>query len=321
MTQNEIVQHVHHRRLMMHPRNMRRIYPTDQVARMAASIRERGVIQPLVAINGTDGQLQIVAGNLRLAAIRSMGPDAPQVPVIVRPRSSADQLLDMAAENAIRFSPDPVSEGLHYLALLDEPGMTVNRISTMTGISFPSIKNRLSWAEIEPEIQELAIAGKLAKGAAEPLLSLPAGELRIQAAERFARNRISLKTIKAACTRIRRKLANQAADPGPAAEPHPDGPAMDRSGAKPGKRHDPILSHAAVRSAAARACSTCPNQDDLGIPEPAWTILSHGARCACENCGLQTVRSFCNNCPLVYALRHTYREIVRRQGDVPHERF
>lgn len=334
--------------LNVHPRNMRRVYPAADVEQMANSIRERGIIQPLICMRLDDGRVYVVAGNLRLSAARSLNDEKLLVPVIVRERSDAEQLLDMAAENAIRFDPDVVSEGLHYRAILEQDGMTQTRLARLTGVSAPRIVNRLRWAEVEPEIQGMAMRGELPKLAIDDLLRLPAGEVRMEAARRFVRIKPSLRTVRSSCTHILNEMARKD-KPGRAVY-DPNGPALalaipsaDYNPADynpvdynpAGNGGAPVVSSGrgetppaatplppgVVRSAAARACELCPNRDTLGVPEPAWSILAHGARETCGGCWLRRTREFCNECPLVVALRHTYRQVVREEGGVPHEHF
>lgn len=333
--------------LNVHPRNMRRVYPAADVEQMAGSIRERGIIQPLICTRLDDGRVYVVAGNLRLSAARSLSDEKLLVPVIIRDRSDAEQLLDMAAENAIRFDPDVVSEGLHYRAILEQDGMTQTRLARLTGVSAARITNRLRWAKAEPEIQGMAMRGELPRLAIDDLLRLPAGEVRVEAARRFARTKPSLRTVRSSCTHILNEIAKRN-EPRPAYDPN--GPALalaipsadynpvdynpvdynpaGNGGAPavpPGRAKAPPavapLPPGVVRGAAARACELCPNRDTLGVPEPAWSILAHGARETCEGCGLGRLREYCYKCPLVVALRHTYRQMAREQGKVPHECF
>ena len=74
-TKEEVV-YLPHTMLRLHPRNMRRIYPQHKVERMAASIKARGVIEPLIGVR-VNGHVQIVVGNLRLTSARHLGDEAP----------------------------------------------------------------------------------------------------------------------------------------------------------------------------------------------------------------------------------------------------
>lgn len=319
MAQDEI-QYFPHADLTRHPHNMRQIYPEADVADMAQSIAERGIIQPLVAVRGDTGRIWIVAGNLRLTACQSLGDDAPLVPVIIRDLTEEQQLLDMAAENAVRFNPDPISEGKHYRRILERTGMNANKLHLMTGVGPATIANRLNWARLEPEIQMLGRAGRLPKTAADSLIQIPHTQDRIFLATRFARHRVTARGIRRGVQRHLERIGlAKAFDMN-----HPNGRAVALAEYMPPARsyhRAAVDTESPVRLAAAEACRLCPNRDDLGVPEPAWTILSHGAREACEACGLDYMREICNECPLVRALRHAYRDMARQEGKVPHQVF
>lgn len=302
-------------KLASHPRNMRRFYPAADVETMAQSIRTLGIIQPLVGCQGDNGRIWIVAGNLRLAALRHLGDDAPaSVPVIIRDRSAVQQLLEMAAENAVRFDPDPVSEGLHYQRILSQPGMNVNRLHMRTGIAPATINNRLAWAELEPDIQGMGMRGELPTGAADYLIKLPPGRTRVNLARRFVSQGVKLTTIK-------RVIERELAAPEMPVD-GPNGPAVALAQYKPAEATETKAEiESPLRRAAAAACAVCPTRDELGVPDPAWSILSHGAREACDGCPLRDIRDACTHCPLVIALRHAYRVMAREEGLVPHKVF
>ena len=319
--QDEVVQYLPHTELEIHPRNMRKIYPAQDVEQMAISIEARGILQPLTGVSGPNGKILTVVGNLRLTAARTLGKDAPLIPVIIRDREEENQLLDMAAENGIRFDPDVVSEGEHYKTLLAQPGMTLTRLSRETGLAVATIKNRLAWAELEPSTQQLGMEGKLPKLAAEHLLLIPAGELRVETARKLARTRARLKTVKATCRRVAAALERQ--ENTNLAFQDDDGPAVGLvAGKQPMPNNGVTATMKEMRAAAGAACSVCLVHDDLGVAEPAWAILIHGASETCDRCNLRQVRSYCNECPMTQFLRRVCREMVRQEkGGAPHERF
>jgi ParB family chromosome partitioning protein len=318
------IQYLPHTALARHPQNMRRTYPPDQVRQMAASIRECGILQPLIAVpisdNGAaqDEEMEaqpthhVVAGNLRLMAVRSLGADAPPVPVIIRDDLDADQqLLDMAIENAVRFDPDPISEGHHYRRILENPGMNVHKLHQQLGLSAPRIQNRLLWCQTEPEIQQLLLQKKIPLASVEQFLRLPAGQVRIETARRVARAGSSIRTITGIVTSVLNQLNKKSSTA--AAHRSKDGPAVGLAtfsleAIRERRKHTP-LSRGVLRAAAARACDDCPNHDSLGVPEPCWTVLSHGARETCQSCGLAAFRDVCTQCPLVICLREVYKSL------------
>jgi ParB family chromosome partitioning protein len=319
---------------------MRRHYPPDQVDQMAQSIKENGVLQPCLAVPVISANANynykywIVIGNLRLEGLRRLAEDAPLLPAIVKDDLVVDQqLLNMAIENAIRFDPDPISEGIHYQTILRQPDMNVNKLYQKTGVSPLRIQNRLLWAQLEPEIQQIVSQGQLPLGAVDHLIRLPAGQVRIETARRVARSRSSLRTIQSICSAVLNQLNRQTTSA--RSQRSPQGPALGHATAttNPQGKHDVDLTaiderkkHAPltrglIRAAARAACKECPNHDTLGVSEPCWTILSHGTKEICQSCGLAAFRDVCIQCPLTMCLRQVYREMARKDGKSPHETF
>jgi ParB/RepB/Spo0J family partition protein len=212
----EEVLYLPHTKLRRHPRNMRRIYPQHKVEEMAASYRsrmargERAVIEPLIGVR-RNGHILIVVGNLRLTAAYTMGEDAPLMPVIIREIDDEEQLLCMVTENKIREDPDPVSEGLHYRVLLQEPEMTVTRLARETGVATTTIQLRLRMLELEQEIQRLIVEEKLPRGGdtVDALLSIPDSSVRVETAEKLAARRARVTTIVSTCARVKAALEGQ----------------------------------------------------------------------------------------------------------------
>lgn len=154
--------------------------------------------------------------------------------------------------------------------------------------------------------------GQLPAGAADQLIRLPAGKKRVALARSFVSHHMGLRAMKGT---VNRELAPKPDVDGP------QGRAVALAQYQPAEAKEPIRSTSPLRLAAAEACTICPVRDDLGIPEPAWTILSHGARETCEGCGLRDTREACAHCPLVVCLRHAYRTMAREEGLVPHKVF
>ena len=132
--------------------------------------------------------LNLHAVDRYLTAARYLGDEAPLMPVIVRQKEETEQFLDMVAENLVRADVDPVSEGLHYRRLLQEPGMTRTRLSRETGVATATINDRLRLLDLEPEVRDLIAANRFPRGrpAVEALLSIPDSRTRVETAQALA---------------------------------------------------------------------------------------------------------------------------------------
>ncbi|MDY7076570.1 MAG: ParB/RepB/Spo0J family partition protein [Chloroflexota bacterium] len=299
-TTEEVVHHLPHTMLRIHPRNMRRFYPQHEVERMAASIEARGVIEPLIGVR-VNGHVQIVVGNLRLTSARYLGDEAPLMPVIIRQQEEAEQLLDMVAENLVRAAPDPVSEALHYWRLLQEPGMSRARLARETGVASATINDRLRLMELEPEIQDLIAAGRFPRGRepVEALLSIPDSRARVETARALAKRRADVRLIKATCTRVRGRLERRLKVQQAAREGREYVPALEgalEAGLPPEDRQP--IPWGLLRQAAAASCGACSAWEggypglakgdcsELAVPsvtEPGWGIFRKREGLAVDN--------------------------------------
>lgn len=192
--------------LNFHPDNMRRTYPPTDVARMADSIRARGgVEQALLVVPGDSaGHYTVVDGNLRLAATRTLGADAPRLKCEVRQFSPLEQRLIMLTTSTFHFQKNAVDEALAYRKILDETGWTVRRLSKATGITEASVHNRLILLQLDEPIRRLIADGSLSKDprVARALLQIPDPAQRIALAKRLVANRSRIEVIVESARRV-----------------------------------------------------------------------------------------------------------------------
>jgi len=198
--------------LKLHPQNIRLYYPSHDVAKMAGSIKKtNGVLHAMLVtpIPGQPTVYYVVDGNLRLAAARTLAGDCPPLKCEVVEASLADQLLAMVITSEFHFPKDPVSMGRHFQRLIQQEKLTIEAITEDTDVSRPTIEKYLKILELEDEIQQLIAAGRLSADlrVSRALLLLPAGETRIRAAERFARNDSNIRYIIQACRQIQERAA------------------------------------------------------------------------------------------------------------------
>jgi ParB/RepB/Spo0J family partition protein len=336
----EEVVYLPHTMLRLHPRNMRRIYPQHEVERMAASIKARGVIEPLIGVR-VNGHVQIVVGNLRLTSARHLGDEAPLMPVIIRQKGEAEQFLDMVAENLVRAAPDPISEALHYQRLLQEPGMSCARLARETGVATNTINDRLRLLDLEPEVQDLIAAGRFPRGRepVEALLSIPDARARVETAKALAKRRADVRLIKATCTRVRGRLerrlkVQQAARQGKEYVPALEG-ALEAG--LPPPDHQP-LPWGLVKQAATVTCEGCEaaqeqriaksepawslfrqrealavdNPSRAGVPMPRWDEMAQAVEGTCAACAVRDMETVCASCALIEFLRRVVRQVGKR---------
>jgi len=154
-------------------RQPRRAFDPDELAELAASIASLGVVQPVVvrpAAPEAGVPWELIAGERRLRAARLAGLAA--VPALVRPAGEAAALEIALAENVAREDLNAIEEALAYAALVDEFGLTHERIAELVGKSRPAVTNVLRLLDLPDEVRELVESGRLSEGHGRALLGL-----------------------------------------------------------------------------------------------------------------------------------------------------
>jgi ParB family chromosome partitioning protein len=159
-------------RLSPHPGNVRGGIAPDEAEEMALSILLMGVIQPLV-VTIYNGDFRVVDGHVRLAgAMRLLETnrwpqDRPQsLPVIVRDLTPGQQRAIMLSTNVVRYALNPVDEGLAYLRMVQEDGLSKSAVAERCGVSPARVESRLCIAGLAPPVMEMFRRGELPLGAA-----------------------------------------------------------------------------------------------------------------------------------------------------------
>lgn len=153
----------------------RKNFDKEKLEALSASIKEHGIIQPIV-VRKTESGYEIVAGERRWRAAKMA--KISEIPAIVRDYSPQALTEVAMIENLQREDLNPIEEALGYRALMDDYNMTQEQISERLGKSRSSIANSLRLLSLEPEFQEYVISGKISEGHARCLLSLSGYTLR-----------------------------------------------------------------------------------------------------------------------------------------------
>jgi ParB family chromosome partitioning protein len=154
-------------------RQPRRAFAADELAELAASIRSLGVVQPIVvrpAPDDAEAPWELIAGERRLRAARLAGVET--IPALVRPASEAASLEIALAENVAREDLNAIEEALAFAALVDEFGLTHERIGELVGKSRVAVTNVLRLLDLPDEVRELIERGELSEGHGRALLGL-----------------------------------------------------------------------------------------------------------------------------------------------------
>lgn len=153
------------------PRQPRTVFDDEAMAELVHSIREIGLLQPVVVRRSSGATpFELVAGERRWRACQAAGLET--MPVIVRPTTDDALLRDALLENLHRAQLNPLEEAAAYQQLLADFGGTQEELATRLGRSRPQIANTLRLLKLPPAVQRKVAAGVISAGHAKALLSL-----------------------------------------------------------------------------------------------------------------------------------------------------
>jgi ParB family chromosome partitioning protein len=148
-------------RISPNPHQPRRRMDETGLEELAASIREHGILQPVLVTETLDGY-QLVAGERRVRAARLAGLD--HIPALIRQLADRDQLEVALVENVQRADLDPIDEALAYRQLIDEFGLTQDHVAERVGKARSTVANTLRLLDLHPDVQAAIGDGRLTEG-------------------------------------------------------------------------------------------------------------------------------------------------------------
>ena len=152
------------------PRQPRSVFDEEALAELVFSIREIGLLQPIVVRRTGPGAYELIAGERRLRACREAGLTA--IPAIIRDTDDDAMLRDALLENLHRADLNALEEAAAYQQLLSDFGCTQDELARRIGRSRPQVSNTLRLLKLPPDVQRRVAAGVLSAGHARALLSL-----------------------------------------------------------------------------------------------------------------------------------------------------
>jgi ParB family chromosome partitioning protein len=153
-------------RIRRNPYQPRQRFDAAELDRLAASIRDHGVIQPILVTETLDGY-QLVAGERRVRAAELAGLE--RVPAVVRQLAARDQLELALVENVQREDLDPIETAHAYRQLIDEFGFTQEQLAERVSKARSTVANTLRLLELDPAVQEAVGSGRISEGHARAL--------------------------------------------------------------------------------------------------------------------------------------------------------
>ncbi len=186
------------------PLQPRKEFVAEQLTELMESIREHGIIQPLI-VRRVNGRLELIAGERRFRASRELG--LKEVPVIIREASDKDVLEMALIENLQREDLNPIEEALAYARLSKDFGMRQEDIAQRVGKNRATVANSMRLLDLVTSVQQLVSAGRLSTGHAKVILTLKEPERQERVADEIIKKGLTV--------RATEKLASSILNPPP----------------------------------------------------------------------------------------------------------
>ena len=155
--------------IQVNPDQPRARFDDESLEEMANSMKEVGILQPIVVTGGEDGYV-LIAGERRWRAAKRAGLSL--IPAVVRESTGQPTLVEALIENVQRQDLTPLEEAHAFQQLLENYGMTQEQVAVRVGKSRPTISNTLRLLQLPVEVQEMVDAGELSAGHARALVGL-----------------------------------------------------------------------------------------------------------------------------------------------------
>jgi len=204
------------------PRQPRANFNSEELDQLAVSIREHGVIQPLLITAGeTPGSYILIAGERRLLAAKSI--DMEQVPAIIR-EATDQELVELALiENVQREDLGPLETAEAYRQLYEDFGLSHEEIAARVGKSRTTITNSLRLFNLADEVKQALASGKISEGHARALLSLNSEKAQVAVLDAILKQTLNVRQTE----QLVRKLGGEKPETAPPTQPDPDVKALE----------------------------------------------------------------------------------------------
>ena len=211
------IAHISTQAITPNPRQPRSHINPDELAELAASIRENGIIQPLIVTQADNpGSYILIAGERRLLAARQAGLET--VPALVREATEQQRLELALIENVQRADLTPLESAEAFRQLADDFHLTHDEIALRVGKSRVAVTNTLRLLKLPESIQAGLAQGLITEGHARALLALPTPQAQVAAFQVVIKKELSVRQVE----ELVRKMSGQKPAPLPHPEPVPE---------------------------------------------------------------------------------------------------
>lgn len=179
-------------RISANPYQPRKMFNERSIDELARSVREHGIVQPLVVTRTADNRYRLIAGERRFRAAQKAGLQS--VPAVIKDLKHEGDALQIALiENIQREDLNPMEEANAYHQLHDEFGLTQEEISKRVGKERSTVANFLRLVKLPDSVKQRLASGQLSMGHARALLSLDSAKKQEQLADRIVKNSLNVR--------------------------------------------------------------------------------------------------------------------------------
>lgn len=180
----------------------RKTFDEEKINELAESIKNYGVLQPLL-VQKNDSFYEIIAGERRWRAAKAAG--LKEVPAVLKEYSKQEAMEISLIENVQRADLNPIEEALGYRQLIDEFGLTQEEIAVRVAKSRTAITNTMRLLKLDEQIQNMLVQGVITSGHARALLSLEDTQMQLKAAKEILDKKLSVRETERLVKRLQKE--------------------------------------------------------------------------------------------------------------------
>lgn len=203
------VLHIDPNLVQPNPHQPRKNFDPQTIKSLTESIREHGLLQPILVRPGKDGGYQLVAGERRWRAARELGLNS--IPAIMKDIGNKQSLSVALVENLQREDLNPIEKARAFWELIEVFGLTQEEVGRYTGIDRSTVANFLRLLELPIEVQELVSRGTISPGHARALISLGNETLQRKLCQRIIEEGLTVREVEAIASGARNPKPNNGA--------------------------------------------------------------------------------------------------------------
>ena len=184
----------------------RKTFDEEKINELAESIKNYGVLQPLL-VQKNDSFYEIIAGERRWRAAKAAG--LKEVPAVLKEDSKQEAMEISLIENVQRADLNPIEEALGYRQLIDEFGLTQEEIAVRVAKSRTAITNTMRLLKLDEQIQNMLVQGVITSGHARALLSLEDTQMQLKAAKEILDKKLSVRETERLVKRLQKEASGE----------------------------------------------------------------------------------------------------------------